>query len=304
MTTDPTDRRALLEAGVLAEGGVDGIYHRSFEFEHVVRGVERYVSSAGRAPLARRLFMSPLLARTTLEKSGYITSFPNLVGVIAGLPDHAAPVALADPASWTALVEPTDVAPCSAACHGLYPLVADEVVASEGARYEVQSWCFRHEPSEDPARMQAFRQHEFVVIGTPEQAIAHRDLWLERGRGLLSALGLDVEPVVANDPFFGRAASLLAESQRAKELKFELVAQVATDEPRAISSANYHEDHFGIAFGLRGEDGSVAHTACIGFGLERITLALFRRHGYRREDWPSDVTALLFGPREDVPQTP
>jgi seryl-tRNA synthetase len=290
-----SDRAALLEAQLLDEGGIDGIYHRSFSFEHVVRGVESYVSAQGRGESSRQLFLSPVQARSTLERSGYVSSFPNLVGAVAAIPEHSTRAAAADPATWTSLVEPTDIALSSAACHGLYPLIADEPVTASGARFEVQSWVFRHEPSLDPARMQVFRQHEFVYVGNADGAVAHRDHWLERGRTLLEALGLEVASEVANDPFFGRTAPMLAESQRAKELKFELVALVATGEPRAISSANYHEDHFGEAFGIRLVDGTVAHTACIGFGLERIALALFRRHGLRVDEWPTTVADRLFG---------
>ena len=41
--------------------------------------------------------------------------------------------------------------------------------------------CFRHEPSLDPARMLAFRMHEFVYVGDPDGAEAHRDRWVEAG---------------------------------------------------------------------------------------------------------------------------
>jgi hypothetical protein len=42
----------------------------------------------------------------------------------------------------------------------------------------------------------------------------------------------------------------------------------------AVMSCNYHLEHFGEAFDIRTDDGAVAHTACVGFGLERMALAL------------------------------
>jgi seryl-tRNA synthetase len=294
MTDPPNDRSTLLAAELLVGGGVDGVYHRSFAFEHVVRGVEAYVSAAGSGESDRHLFLAPVQARTTLEKSGYVSSFPNLIGAISGIPDGSARAAIADPTGWISLLEATEVSLCSAACHGLYPLLAGDLVAPEGARYEIQCWVFRHEPSSDPARMQSFRQHEFVYVGTADGALEHRDRWLARGHEILTELGLDVAAEVANDPFFGRAAPMLAESQREKELKFELVALVASEDPRAIASANYHEDHFGEAFDIRLAEGGPAHTACIGFGLERISLALLRRHGLRIELWPNALRDRIF----------
>jgi seryl-tRNA synthetase len=76
-------------------------------------------------------------------------------------------------------------------------------------------------------------------------------------------------------------------------LKVELLAPIAGDEPSAIASLNYHQDYFGEAFGIRTADGVVAHTACVGFGLERMTLALYRRHGLDRDAWPGPVRRVL-----------
>jgi seryl-tRNA synthetase len=68
----------------------------------------------------------------------------------------------------------------------------------------------------------------------------------------------------------------------------------STEISTAIASANYHEAHFGEAFEIRTSNGSPAHSACIGFGLERITLALVKRHGTKVEQWPSDLTSKLW----------
>jgi seryl-tRNA synthetase len=141
--------------------------------------------------------------------------------------------------------------------------------------------------------MQSFRQHEFVYVGTPEGALAHRDKWLGRGEVLLTQLGLSVQVVVANDPFFGRGGRLLAAGQREQELKYEIVSPMSSTAPGAITSANYHQDHFGKSFNLALTDGAIAHTACIGFGLERITLALHWKYGLNSDHWPKEVLERL-----------
>jgi seryl-tRNA synthetase len=288
----------LVAAGVLVDGGVAGLYHRSFGFEQVVRGVSAAVTAAGEGVATHRLHLGPLEARTTREDSGYLTSFPNLVGVVSSydgteseVPRFLESVEAGVP--WLDAFRATDVALCSAGCHPVYPLFAGDALPDGGVDVEVETWCFRHEPSDDPARMQQFRQHEFVHLGTEDAAVAHRDRWLERGRALLGDLGLDVAVEVANDPFFGRAGRLLAANQRTKELKFELVAPISSERPGAIASANYHEDHFGVAFHIDRRGGGPAHTACIGFGLERIALALHLRHGLRVGDWPAGLRTRL-----------
>jgi hypothetical protein len=58
-------------------------------------------------------------------------------------------------------------------------------------------------------------------------------------------------------------------------------------------SFNDHLDHFGEAWDLRQADGSVARSGCVGFGLERIALALFRHHGFDTGAWPASLRAAL-----------
>ena len=86
----------------------------------------------------------------------------------------------------------------------------------------------------------------------------------------------------------------MATAQKEQDLKHELVIGVATTEkPTAITSTNYHLDYFGKAFNITTPDGELAHSSCIGFGLERITLALFKRHGFDPDRWPHDVKNCL-----------
>jgi seryl-tRNA synthetase len=58
-------------------------------------------------------------------------------------------------------------------------------------------------------------------------------------------------------------------------------------------SFNYHRDHFGRVWSLAGEDGTVAHTGCVAFGMDRLAIAMFASHGVRLKDWPKAVRTLL-----------
>ena len=99
---------------------------------------------------------------------------------------------------------------------------------------------------------------------------------------------------VANDPFFGRGGKILAQNQREQTLKFEVLIPVcSTEKPTACVSFNYHQEHFGHLFGIKTPDGKEAHTACVGFGLERCTLALFKHHGLEIAGWPQPVRERL-----------
>ncbi len=287
-----TFRDELLAAGLLRAGGAPGVYARSARFEQIVTGTSALVVAAAADQAPTTLHFPPVEARADFVRTGYLRSFPDLLGSVHTFRgddrDHATLLAGAD---WAAALVPADVTLCSAACHPLFPLLTGLLPAP--AVFDVCGWVFRAEPSTDPGRMQAFRQHEMVYAGTAEGALAHRDTWLERGELLLRGLGLPVERVVANDPFFGRAGRVLAAGQRGEELKYELVCEVASaDRLTAITSSNLHRDHFGTAFDIRCGQ-APAHSACVGFGLERITLALLRHHGLQVGDWPAAVRDQL-----------
>ena len=142
--------------------------------------------------------------------------------------------------------------------------------------------------------MQAFRMREYVCIGAPETALAFRESWKAKAEQLANQLGLPFTLLPASDPFFGRAGKLMAVNRVEQALKFELLIPVNSEEaPTACMSFNYHQDHFGTTWALRTDDGSVAHTACAAFGLDRLTIALFATHGLDLEAWPLTVREAL-----------
>ncbi len=291
-------RDEVVAAGLLIPLGVPGVYGRSGVFEGVVEHFERYVTRMG-APFAPEVMrFPPLLSRQHYLGTDHIQNFPNLMGSVHSFAGddrgHQALLQKQEKGEdWTDDLTATDVMLTPAACYPLYP-TARGTLPEGGRTVDLRSFVFRREPSVDPARMQIFRQREFVRLGTPEQARGHRDSWLERGEEMLRAAGLDVTRVVANDPFFGRGGRMMAAAQKEQDLKYELVVPVASAErPTAVASCNYHLDHFGHGFGIQTADGRPAHTACIGFGLERIALALFRAHGFDPARWPASVKRTL-----------
>lgn len=288
----------LAAAGLLIPSGVRGIYGRSGVFEGVIDQFEHYATRMG-APLKPEVMrFPPLFNRAHYCRINHIHNFPDLMGSVhaftGGDREHAELVRKFEgEEDWTRDLTASESMLIPAACYPLYP-TATGTLPPEGRLVDLKSFVFRHEPSDDPARMQIFRQREFVRLGTAEQALAHRDEWLDRGQRMLESVGLPVQRVVANDPFFGRGGRMAKATQREQELKYELVVPICSEEkPTAITSCNYHLDYFGLAFDIRTADGQPAHTACIGFGLERIALALFKTHGLDPKTWPASVRTVL-----------
>ncbi|ALV26384.1 amino acid--[acyl-carrier-protein] ligase [Pannonibacter sp. Q-1] len=292
----------LFAAGHLIDTGVDGLYGRGGVFEDVIQRFDALVSAFGADQHAEVIRFPPGMNRAHFEGSGYMKSFPQLAGTVHSFCgcelDHVNLLqCMAEGGDWTKGQEATDIVLTPAACYPLYPTVARRGQLPErGGIFDLQSYCFRHEPSKDPARMQLFRMREYVRMGTPDEVMAFRQSWMERGQELIASVGLPVAIDVANDPFFGRAGRMLSNNQRDQNLKFELLVPVtSTEKPTACLSFNYHQDHFGKTWGLTTADGEVAHTACVGFGLERVALALFAHHGLDTGSWPAGVRKVLWG---------
>lgn len=292
----------LIAEEILIDTGVDGLYGRSGKFEDVLNRFDALISRFGDDQQAEVIRFPPGMNRALFEKSGYLKSFPNLAGTIHSFngsdKDHANLLArLEGGEDWTQEQQATDVVLAPAACYPLYPTVARRgALPAQGRVYDLNSYCFRREPSKDPARMQMFRMREYVRIGTPEQVVAFRVMWMERGQKLIETLQLPFTVDVANDPFFGRAGRMMASSQRDQGLKFELLVPIeSVEKPTACLSFNYHQDHFGTTWGIRTAADDVAHTACVGFGMERVTLALFKHHGLDTTQWPKGVRKALWG---------
>ncbi|NTE87329.1 amino acid--[acyl-carrier-protein] ligase [Agrobacterium rubi] len=302
MDTQTSFLDRLFDKGLLIDTGVDGLYGRSGQFEDVIAGFERLIGTVGGGDKAEVIRFPPGINRAYFEKSGYMKSFPQLAGTVHSFCgcelDHVSLIKSMDEGSdWTKDQKITDIVLTPAACYPLYPTIAKRGNLPEnGGLYDIQSYCFRHEPSKDPARQQLFRMREYVRMGTESDVTEFRQLWMDRGVEMMEKIGLDVKLDIANDPFFGRAGKMLANNQRDQNLKFELLIPVtSTTNQTACMSFNYHQDAFGAKWGLNLENGDVAHTACVGFGLERIALALFAKHGLDVEAWPQPVRDALWG---------
>jgi seryl-tRNA synthetase len=290
----------LMEAGLLAATGVHGLYARGRIFEHVRLKFDALVTRTAAPESPEPLCFPPVVPREQLETSGYLGSFPHLAGTVFAFEgDEREAAAQHELASrhedWSGYQTMSEMVLTPAACYPLYPAIAARGPLPEGGLTldTGDAYVFRREPSDDPARLQIFHMREIVRIADAETVVEWRIGWRERAEELLRSLGLELELDIANDPFFGRVGRLLAAQQREQELKWELLAPVAGDNLTAIASSNYHQDHMGHTYGITTADGGAAHTGCMAFGEERVTLALLAAHGLDVDEWPAEVRARL-----------
>jgi len=293
------DRLDTLKASLFRPMGADGVYARTALFEEIIDRLSALVSQH-RDPRTEVLRFPPVMSAYQLEKSGYLKSFPHLLGYVAALhgteQEIRAAVERAEAgADWRSSLVPADLVLSPAACYPVYPLAAAQGrVPVGGLLFDVACDCFRREPSPFLDRLQSFRMREYVVIGSPEEVMGFRDGWMGRAQGIADALALAHQVAPASDPFFGRTGQVMAISQLQQALKFELLIPVrSAGEPTACMSFNYHRDHFGTIWDIRDSAGDVAHTGCVAFGMDRLAVALFATHGVRLDAWPAKVRNVL-----------
>ena len=279
--------------------GVDGVYARTSLYVELVERLEQYITRQ-RDPKSEIMRFPPVMSRSQLEKSGYLKSFPNLLGCVCALHGSEASIRSAverydSGGDWTTSLTSSDLVLSPAACYPVYPIAAARgKLPPGGLLFDIEADVFRHEPSQSLDRLQSFRMREFVRIGAPEEIVDFREKWMAKAPVLAAELGLPHTIDVANDPFFGRVGQVMAVSQRQQALKFELlIPYYPGASPTACMSFNYHREHFGNVWGIRDDKGELAHTSCVAFGIDRLAVALFANHGLDLGKWPAATRAAL-----------
>ncbi len=293
------DPLAHLAAALFRPMAVEGVYARTALYVNLTERLENYITRL-REPDAEVMRFPPVMSRRQLEKSGYLKSFPNLLGCVCAL--HGSEASIRSAADrhetggdWTEALSASDLVLSPAACYPVYPIAAARgAVPPGGWQFDIEADVFRHEPSRSLDRLQSFRMREFVRIGSPQEIVEYRERWLARAPAIAADLALPHTLDVASDPFFGRVGQVMAVSQRQQALKFELLIPYYDGAvPTACMSFNYHRDHFGQVWNMHDQRGEPAHTSCVAFGIDRLVVALFAQHGLDLARWPAVTRQAL-----------
>jgi seryl-tRNA synthetase len=295
-SADPLDH---LAAALFHSMGSDGVYARTALYEDMIERLAALITRH-REPNTEVIRFPPVMNRAQLEKSGYLKSFPNLLGCVCGLHGSEREINSAvgrydAGGDWTTSLSAADLVLSPAACYPVYPIAAARgPLPAGGLRFDVAADCFRREPSRHLDRLQSFRMREYVCIGNASDVSDFRTRWMERAQSIARDLGLAFRVDYASDPFFGRIGQMKAISQVQQSLKFELLVPLRSEaQPTACMSFNYHRDHFGTTWDIADATGAPAHTGCVAFGMDRIAVALFHTHGIDVAKWPGNVRELL-----------
>ncbi|HEY8077627.1 MAG TPA: hypothetical protein VIF62_26050 [Labilithrix sp.] len=240
-----------------------------------------------------------LLDAEVLARCGYFGSFPQSVCLVSHLREDfdaiesfrranvdadSLRVPEASALATDAVLRPAVCIPIYRAMQGASLRDGGRVVTSSGR-------CYRYESRnmEGMRRLWDFSMREIVFLGDVE---AKRAAILGSLTALAETWDLSFRLVSASDPFFATVRATKALWQRTRAAKYELVVDAGA--PLAAGSVNFAGALFGEAFGIT-HGGAPATTACVGFGLERLVLALFAQHGFDRARWPREIGEAALG---------
>lgn len=150
--------------------------------------------------------------------------------------------------------------------------------------------CHRYESANHQqfGRLMEFTLREVVFLGDPDFIRGQREEVLRRVQDWTERLRLFGQLVPANDPFFTNNFAPKAQQQRRLAMKYEYVANLGDETDIAVLSSNLHGPTFGKAFDIK-QNGRVVSTGCLGFGLERLAMALMVQHGPDPLAWRGEL---------------
>jgi seryl-tRNA synthetase len=183
-----------------------------------------------------------------------------------------------------------------AICLPVYRALEGSSVAAGGLVITTAGRAFRYESSnmEGIERLWDFSMREIVFVGSAEEVEHQRARMADAVCSLMEEWDLGFRLVAASDPFFATVRGTKALWQRTRALKYEVLVDTGGNTV-AAGSINFAGTLFGDAFHIRTDAGDIATTACVGFGLERLILALFSQHGFEPGRWPTAMREVVFG---------
>jgi len=290
------DPHAALEAAGELIKFAPGRYGLGPRLTRLVQTLDRHMETIAEELGAPPYQFPSLIAAEVLDRCKYLTNFPaslNLVSHLredlAVLQDFAKTAACKDGALHypPAATSPVDCLLSPSVCFHWYNWLRNTSLEAPRSITAVGK-CFRYEASSLTGleRLWDFSMREIVFVGADHFVLDRREQCVTAAARLLDALELEYEITTATDPFFVDSYAVQAAFQQGFELKFELLCPLPySGKKLAVGSINYHRDFFGRSFSIE-EGGVPAHTGCIGFGLERLALAIAAQHGPTVDRWP------------------
>lgn len=234
----------------------------------------------------------------SLWRANHLSGFPEHLHLVSHLEsdvdvlDHFAGMARAGEIAAVSASEgrlaPARLAHNPSTCYHCYARREGQDIGGSDIAVTAVTKCHRYEAinHREPGRLLEFSMREVIFLGSPDFARETRQRSLDIVEAWMREWQLYGSLVTANDPFFSSDFANKATHQHRLAMKYEYKALLPPGRPISILSSNLHGPTFSKAFSIT-QAGRPINTGCIGFGLERMALAILAQHGSDESRWPA-----------------
>lgn len=287
-TLHPNVTEALLERGDISQTG-NGKFVYKGQVAKVFRGLDDLFRAwAGEQSAAEEFF--PISVKTeTLKRAGYFKTFAQHAFFVSPLELSMPALESAQTGDVRPHLQSPDWVLSPTVCHHCFESLSDAAHKSHQTITALNQ-CSRYEVHDTGGlkRLRHYWMREIIFLrSTPEETQSALDDVLKLTTDLLRSWGISFKVKSASDPFFLDSGTGKRMFQTALLMKRELVLPVE-GKSIACGSFNNHMKTLVEAFDITANDGEIA-SGCVGWGYDRLILALFSQLGPDCENWPEQV---------------
>ncbi|AMA72209.1 MULTISPECIES: aminoacyl--tRNA ligase-related protein [Aneurinibacillus] len=243
---------------------------------------------------ARARIYSSLILRQTLEKCQYVKNFPQNLYVVAEFPhEYEVLNNVSQTDNYEEYIRCSEYLLSPALCFHCYEEYSNQTL-HEPLLLSTEGVCFRHEAPWrlGKHRLHNFRMREFVFMGDESFVEETRSFFLDLIWILFVNLGFRGYIETAHDPFYFPHHAGKSQYQLMAHMKYELI--ISTDIGNfSIASFNNVKDTLCKEFSITGSNGSILHSGCVAFGIDRWVYALLAVYGTQLQEWPTYIKEIL-----------
>nr|WP_278430049.1 amino acid--ACP ligase [Brevibacillus laterosporus] len=243
---------------------------------------------------ARARIYSSLIPRQTLEKCQYVKNFPQNLYVVAEFPhEYEVLNQVGQTDNYEEHIRCSEHLLSPALCFHCYEEYSNQTL-HEPLLLSTEGVCFRHEAPWrlGKHRLHNFRMREFVFMGNETFVEETRSFFLDLIWKLFVKLGFSGYVETAHDPFYFPHHAEKSQYQLMAHMKYELI--ISTDTGSfSIASFNNVKDTLCKEFDITEPNGSILHSGCVAFGIDRWVYALLVVYGTQLQEWPIQIREIL-----------
>jgi hypothetical protein len=273
----------------------DGSVRRGIAVELYKKYDELFDQIAQRLDVQSRKYPS-LIAKNTLSKCNYFTSFPQNVLFVSEFPhriDVLEKVKTTD--NYQELTRHNGFVLSPAVCFHCYEEFSNCIIDNNLMLTSVGT-CYRHEAPwrVGGQRLNEFTMREVIFIGDSLFIEEKRQQFIDEIWGLFEELGFSGRIETASDPFyFPKDYSTKGQYQLLSSMKYELLYDNGKNKSFSIVSFNNVKDTLCKEFNIRNSSGDIKHSGCVAFGIDRWVYATLLTYGTDINTWPQDIKIKL-----------